>query len=110
MTSATRTTSPISPSETPAVAPIAVPAKNMLTSDQISIRAVFPTGPYGDLSSDDARHLEGLLDGARRRVLDFARDGSRPQLHVTAWFTHPRAPARAVLSQHRSSPPQRVAA
>ena len=59
----------------------------MLTHDQISIHAVFPTGPHGDLSNDAARKVKALLDGTRRQLLVFTRDGSRPQLHVTACET-----------------------
>lgn len=43
----------------------------MLTNDQISIHAVFPTGPHGDLSNDAARKVKALLDGTRRQVLVF---------------------------------------
>jgi drug/metabolite transporter (DMT)-like permease len=75
-----------------------------------AVHAVFSTGPHGDLSSDDARELEVILAGARRHVLDFVRDCSRPQLHLTPWFTHPQPRARAVLPQHRSSPLKTVAA
>ena len=76
----------------------------MRNTDHLAIRVVFPTGPHGDLSSDDARDLERLLACARRHVLDFKRDGSRPQLHVTAWFTQPRSRARASHPLDRHAP------
>ena len=82
----------------------------MLTNDQISVHAVFPTGPYGDLSDDAAREVKALLDGTRRQLLVFARDGSRPQLHVTAWFAHPRPLTRAAPAHHRSPLLEPVAA
>ena len=73
----------------------------MLISDQIRIDAVFPTGAYGDLSHEDARTVKALFDGTRRQLLVFARDGSRPRLHVTAWFARPRPLTCAALTHHR---------
>jgi hypothetical protein len=76
----------------------------MRNTDHLGIRVVFPTGPHGDLCSDAARELEGLLVGARRHESDFKRDCSRPQLHVTAWFTQPRSRARASHPLDRHAP------
>jgi hypothetical protein len=79
-------------------------------TDQPSIRAVFPTGPYGDLNSEHAHELERLLMGAQCHVLDFTRDPSRPQLQVTAWFTRPLSHARGSHLHHRRGPRQTIAA
>ena len=79
----------------------------MRNTDHLEIRVVFPTGPHGDLSSDDARDLEGLLAGARRHEFDFKRDGSRPQLTSRRGSrSRGHAPARRtrLIDTHRSPP------
>ena len=101
---------PVRPGSLPDQMAPQVTEKKMRNTDQLRIRAVFPTGPHGDLCSDHARELEQLLARARRHTLDFRRDGSRPQLHVTMWFAQQQSRVRASHPHHRYAPPQTVAA
>lgn len=85
------------------------PAKKMSNTDELIIRAVFPTGPYGDLSGEHALELARMLNGAQRHLLDFKCDRSRPQLQATAWFARSRSHARGVASHARPDALQPVA-
>lgn len=80
------------------------PSKIHPPTNQLIIRAVFPTGPYGDLRSEHAYELERLLTGAQRHALVFHSDGCQPQLHATAWLTRSRSHARGLRSPHRPGP------